>query len=136
MAASSVIPCLVYQDCSAAIEWLCSTFGFQKHVAYPSEDGGINHAELKHESGMIMLGSMKDSDYGRLIRQPTQIGGFVTQSVYVVTSRPDEIYARAKQAGARIVIELREESYGSRGFTCADLEGHVWSFGTYDPWTA
>jgi uncharacterized glyoxalase superfamily protein PhnB len=136
MRSSSVIPCLTYQNCPAAIEWLCSVFGFQKHVSYPSEDGGIAHAELKHEGGMVMLGSVKDNEYGRALRQPEQLGGFVTQSVYVVTSHPDEIYAKAKQAGARIVIGIRDEPYGSRGFTCADLEGHIWSFGTFDPWAA
>jgi uncharacterized glyoxalase superfamily protein PhnB len=136
MRPNSVIPCLTYQDCPAAIEWLCSVFGLEKHVAYAAEDGGIAHAELKHESGMIMLGSVKDTEYGRTIRLPAQVGGFVTQSVYVVTSHPDEIYGKVKQAGARIVIDIRDESYGSRGFTCTDLEGHIWSFGTYDPWAA
>ncbi len=132
--ASSLIPCLSYRDAPAAIEWLCATFGFEKHVTYPDDKGGIAHAELRHGSGMIMLGSVKDSEYGRVIRQPDQIDGFVTQSVYVITTQPDELYRRAKAAGVRMIIDLREESYGSRGFTCRDLEGHVWSFGTYDPW--
>lgn len=26
-----------------------------------------------------------------------------------------------------------DEAHGGRGFTCRDLEQHVWSFGTYDP---
>src|SRR5580704_12147338 len=26
------------------------------------------------------------------------------------------------------------EDYGGRGYTCRDLEGHIWSFGSYDPW--
>jgi hypothetical protein len=25
-------------------------------------------------------------------------------------------------------------SYGGRGYSCKDLEGHIWSFGTYNPW--
>jgi len=32
--------------------------------------------------------------------------------------------------GGRIV----DQEYGSRGFTCRDPEGYVWSVGTYDPW--
>ncbi|MFL6575304.1 MAG: VOC family protein [Povalibacter sp.] len=134
--ASHVIPCVSYRDASAAIDWLCTVFSFHKHVAYPSEDGGIAHAELKHGTGMIMVGSFKNTEYGQTLRSPNQVGGFVTQSVYVITSEPDELYAKAKRAGARIVVELRDESYGSRGFTCADLEGHIWSFGTYNPWAA
>ncbi len=34
-------------------------------------------------------------------------------------------------AGATIVRGLRDEDYGSRGFTCRDPEGVFWSFGTY-----
>jgi hypothetical protein len=26
------------------------------------------------------------------------------------------------------------EDYGGRGFSCRDLEGRLWNFGTYDPW--
>lgn len=133
---SSVIACLTYRDPRAAIEWLCSVFGFEQHVVYAGDDGGVQHAELIFGNGMIMLGGHRDTDYGRLVRLPQQMEGYVTQSVYVVTSTPDEIYARAKQRGARIVIEIKDEDYGSRGFTCADPEGHLWSLGTYDPWRA
>ncbi len=55
-----------------------------------------------------------------------------TGSVYVVTTEPDRLYERARAAGARIVQELRDEDYGSRGFTARDPEGVYWSFGTYD----
>jgi uncharacterized glyoxalase superfamily protein PhnB len=34
-------------------------------------------------------------------------------------------------AGATVVREMREEDYGSRGFSVADPEGNVWSIGTY-----
>jgi uncharacterized glyoxalase superfamily protein PhnB len=83
-----------------------------------------------------MLGSVLEveTEFGRLIKQPDEIGGFETQSVYVVVSDADEIYARAKAAGAEIVIEIKDEGYGGRDFSCRDLEGHLWTIGTYDPW--
>jgi uncharacterized glyoxalase superfamily protein PhnB len=28
------------------------------------------------------------------------------------------------------------DAYGGRDYTCRDLEGLVWTFGTYDPWAA
>lgn len=46
----------------------------------------------------------------------------------------DEIYARAKLYGAEIILEIRDHAYGGRGFTCRDSEGHIWNFGTYEPW--
>jgi uncharacterized glyoxalase superfamily protein PhnB len=48
----------------------------------------------------------------------------------------DEIYRRAKAAGAEIVIEIKDEDYGGRVFSCRDPEGHLWNIGSYDPWKA
>jgi uncharacterized glyoxalase superfamily protein PhnB len=131
---ASVMPCMSYRDAPAAIKWLCETFGLSERVVYRDDAGTIIHAELTFGNGMIMLGGIRDSEYGRLVRQPDQMNGHVTQSVYLITQSPDEIYRRARAADARILIDIKDEDYGSRGFTCADLEGHVWTFGTYDPW--
>ncbi len=130
----NVIPCLRYRDAPAAIEWLCNTFGFEKQLVVPNEDGTIAHAQLAFGNGMIMLGSVVDSEFGRLMRQPDEIGGAETQSAYIIVADADVIYARAKAAGATIVFAIKDEDYGGRGFSCRDLEGRLWSFGTYDPW--
>jgi uncharacterized glyoxalase superfamily protein PhnB len=131
-----VIPCLRYRDAPAAIEWLCSTFGFNKQAVYPNSDGTIAHAQLTFGNGMIMLGSAveKATEWGRLIKQPDQIGDAETQSAYLIVADADVLYARAKAAGAEIMIDIKDEDYGGRGFSCRDIEGHLWSFGTYDPW--
>ena len=131
---ATVIPCLRYRNAPAAIEWLCQAFGFEKHLVVPGKDGTIAHAQLSFGNGMIMLGSVKESEFDRLMRQPDEIRGAGTQSVYVVVNDADVVYGRAKSAGAKIAIEIKDEDYGGRGFGCYDLEGHLWSFGTYDPW--
>jgi uncharacterized glyoxalase superfamily protein PhnB len=131
---ATVIPCLMYRDAAAAIEWLCNTFGFEQHAVYPGENGTIMHAELSFGNGMIMCGTKKTSGYGQLIKQPDEIGGCETQTAYVIVRDADEVYARAKAAGAEMIIDIKTEDYGGRGFTCRDLEGHIWNFGTYDPW--
>lgn len=133
---ANIIPCLRYRDAPAAIEWLCATFGFEKQAVYPNPDGTIAHAQLTFGNGMIMLGSVlkNESEWGRMIKQPDEIGGAETQSPYVIVSDADVIYGRAKAAGAEIVIKIKDEDYGGRGFSCRDLEGHLWNFGTYDPW--
>ncbi len=131
---ANVIPCLRYRNAPAAIEWLCATFGFEKQAVYANPDGTIAHAQLTFGNGMIMLGSVLETEYGRLVRQPDEIGGAGTQSIYVIVSDADVIFRRAKAAGAEIAIDIKDEDYGGRGFSCRDLEGHLWSFGTYDPW--
>ncbi len=42
----------------------------------------------------------------------------------------------ARAAGAEIVMDIEDADYGGRGYSCRDLEGHVWSFGTHDPWAS
>ena len=42
--------------------------------------------------------------------------------------------ARARAHGAEIVIGIKDEDCGGRGFSCRNLEGHFWNVGTYDAW--
>ena len=122
-------------DAPAAIEWLCKAFGFEQHMIVPGDNGGIAHAQLVFGNGMIMLGSVIDNEFGKHMKQPDEIGGCQTHSAYLIVNDADAVYARAKAAGAQIVMEIKSEDYGGRGFSCKDLEGHLWNFGTYDPWS-
>ena len=135
MTAKQVIPALTYSNAKAAIQFLCSAFGFQEHLVVPGEGNVIHHAELKLGNIIIMVSSSsKDGAYSKLAKSPLELGGAVTQSPYIVVDDPDAFYANAKAHGVHIVIGIKDEDYGGRGFTCTDLEGHLWNFGSYDPW--
>lgn len=131
---STIIPGLRYRDAHAAIEWLCNAFGFRKNAVYDDESGGIAHAQLTFGNGMVMLGSFRDDAYGRNLAQPDQTGGRVTQSAYVIVDDCKAHYQHAKAAGAEIVDDYADKDYGGAGYSCRDPEGHLWSFGSYDPW--
>jgi uncharacterized glyoxalase superfamily protein PhnB len=131
---STVIPAMRYRDANAAIEWLCKAFGFEKHLVVPGENGTVAHAQLTFGNGMIMLGSAREDEFGRWVKPPRETGGIGTQSAYVIVEDADAHYARAKAAGAEIVMEVEDQDYGGRLYSCLDPEGHLWSFGTYDPW--
>ena len=130
----TVIPTMLYSDAPAAIEWLCNAFGFEKHAVYPGPNGTIAHAELTFGNGMIMLGSAKEEGYGKQVTTPARLGGATTQAAYLIVTDPEALHARVVAAGAEIVRGLNTTDYGSREFACRDLEGHLWNFGTYDPW--
>ena len=132
---STVIPGLRYRDAPAAIEWLCQAFGFEKQAVYPNADGTIAHAQLTFGNGMVMLGSVnKDAPHADLLRQPEEVGRVETQAPCLIVSDCDTVYAKAKAAGAEIVIEIADMGYGGRAFTCRDPEGHLWNVGSFDPW--
>ncbi len=128
-----IIPTMRYRDAMAAIDWLCTAFGFERRLVVPNESGGVTHAALTLDDMMIMVGSGQDSAYDKLVRLPADVGG-VTQSPYLVVGDPDRLYERAKGAGAEMVMEIEDWDHGGRGFTCRDPEGQVWNFGSYDPW--
>ena len=124
----TVWPCLTYRDARAAINFLRDAFGFEEIATYArqSDPSIIEHAEMRWPlGGGVMFGSHEkdDSPFGR--RSPGN------DSIYVVCDDPDALFERATAAGAEVVRGLKDEDYGSRGFTVRDPEGNLWSFGTY-----
>jgi uncharacterized glyoxalase superfamily protein PhnB len=131
---STVIPGLRYRDALAAIDWLCRAFGFEKHLVH-ADGATVHHAQLRFGNGMIMLSSVdRSSPWSARLAQPDEIGGRETQAAFVIVADADAHYARAKAAGAIMVDELEAKDYGGKGYGCLDPEGHIWWFGTYDPW--
>ena len=123
---TAVWPTLRYRDANAAIGFLVDAFGFEEVAVYRNDDGSVvEHAELRWPAGGgVMLGTARaDSSISDL---PPGVG-----AIYVVVTDPDALYARAVENGASITREMRDEDYGSRGFTARDPEGVIWSFGTY-----
>ncbi|MFD7625344.1 VOC family protein [Streptomyces sp. NPDC059851] len=124
----SVFPALVYRDAKAAIRQLTEAFGFTRVAVYEGEDGTVRHAELSYGSGAVMLGSKgTGSTFDEAMEQAGPTG------VYVVVDDVDAHHRRAVEHGAEIVMEPTDQDYGSRDYMARDLEGNVWSFGTYAP---
>jgi uncharacterized glyoxalase superfamily protein PhnB len=123
-----LFPALRYKDAPAAIDWLGRAFGFERHFVVEGEDSLIAHAQLVHEGAMIILGSEAAPGEDRL-EYPAGAA-----CVYLVVADPDAHHERAVAAGAEIVRPLNDTDYGSREYVARDPEGHLWSFGTYQPW--
>jgi uncharacterized glyoxalase superfamily protein PhnB len=122
-----VWPTLVYKDGPAALRFLTEALGFEKIAEYAGEtEGSIAHAELRWPAGggvMVSAGRDPDNEF-------TVVAEGVS-SVYLVSDDPDGLFERATGAGAEVVRPLRDEDYGSRGFTVRDPERNMWSVGTY-----
>ena len=132
---SHVIPTLRYKDAQKAIDFLVEAFGFKADNVYTSDDGRVEHAELSFRDGLVMIGTVADSEFGRLLTTASEAGK-PTQSVYVIVEDAAEHAATAAAAGAVILMPPTLQDYGATDYTCRDPEGNVWSFGDYDPWAA
>jgi uncharacterized glyoxalase superfamily protein PhnB len=127
----NIFPALRYRDADAAIAWLHEAFGFVEHAVHRGDDGTIHHAELQFGAGMIMIGQHRPDGWG-----PGDAADPLASPIglYVVIDDADAHHARAVAAGATIVRELTDQDYGSRDYSARDLDGNLWSFGTYDPY--
>jgi uncharacterized glyoxalase superfamily protein PhnB len=131
---SLIIPAIKYEQCRSAIDWLCTVFGFEAHFIVEGPGDTVAHAQLTLGEHMIMVGSTDTTDFGVLNVPPGHVGGKVTTSLYVCVEDPDRRFTHVVSAGAEIAVTLREEDHGGKSFSCRDLEGHLWTFGSYNPW--
>jgi uncharacterized glyoxalase superfamily protein PhnB len=127
----AVIPTLRCRDARATIDFLVEAFGATRHLVVAGDgDRAVVHAQIELAPGaQIMLGSS-----GGEVPELDRSAG--NASVYVIVD-DEELSARferARKAGARVLRELRREEYGGSGFSVADSEGNIWSFGSYDPY--
>ena len=126
----SICPTLLYADAKAAVGQLTEALGFTEVAVYEGEDGIVRHAELAQGNGVVMLGSKgSGSVFDGAMKGAGPTG------VYVVVDDVDAHHRRAVQHGVEILMPPTDQDYGSRDYLARDLEGNVWSFGTYAPGT-
>ncbi|WP_426506918.1 VOC family protein [Dactylosporangium sp. McL0621] len=116
--AAAVIPVLTYPDVRRAVAWLEAAFGFAERVRI----GADHRAQMRAGEGAIIV-----ADDGSERRAP-EPGAGVTHAVMVRVDDANEHCARARAAGARIVMEPTDFEYGERQYQAEDLAGHRWTF--------
>jgi len=133
---NKLIPLLRYHDARAAIDFLTEAFGFEARVVVPGDDARtIVHAQLIRGDDMLMLATIRShGEFDERMKLPRDAGGN-TQGLFIVVEDADAHCARAAKSGARILIAPADWENGGRGYSCEDPEGHLWSFGTFDPWS-
>jgi uncharacterized glyoxalase superfamily protein PhnB len=119
------ISSVVYKDNRAAMAWLERAFGFDAAQVLVDSHDNIVHAEMSHGGGVIMI----SGEFAEWARSPASSGGTNTQRIHVRIEKDIDAHCeRARQAGATIMAEPREQFYGERTYAAIDLEGHRWNF--------
>jgi len=118
-----ITPYLLYEDVDAMLDWLAGAFGFRERNRQRRPDGKTVHAEMTlDDDGLILLGWP-----GPTYKNPKHLGQ-ATQSLYVFVPNVDRHFERARQAGALVLEEPKDQPYGDRRYGARDPEGHVWYF--------
>lgn len=118
-----IVPEVLYRDGHKAVEWIERALGCRRTLSVPADDGSLKHAELRLGAGAIFVGSAPQS------------GPFqgLTHFANLQVADPDAHFARAKAAGADIVMEPQLAPFGARFYAARDREGFLWWVSTYEP---
>jgi uncharacterized glyoxalase superfamily protein PhnB len=115
--AATVIPVLIYPDVREAVAWLSAAFGFAERVRI----GEDHRSQLSVGDGAVIIGDVRHD------RRPPR-SGEVTHSVMVRVPDARAHCERAREQGARILMEPTDFEYGERQYSAEDLAGHQWTF--------
>ena len=116
----SLVPYLTFRDGGRSLEFLTTAFGFEIIAEQRSDDGSVMHAELRRDGALVMGG---DGD--------AQVGA--APGLYLVVDDVERTFEQAVQAGADVVYGPQTTEWGTQRARVRDLDGHEWSFGTYQP---
>jgi uncharacterized glyoxalase superfamily protein PhnB len=115
-----VSPYLLYEDASAAIDYLERTFGFELRLTQIGAAGRSHNELLLGEDGLVMLGQAGES-----FSSARTLDIFPPSMIHIYVDDVELLHARAKHAGAH-VSDLELSPAGDRRFTATDPEGQIW----------
>jgi uncharacterized glyoxalase superfamily protein PhnB len=114
---STVVPVLIYPDVREAVAWLTAAFGFAERV----QIGEDHRSQLSVGDGAVIIGDVRHD------RRPPRPGES-THSVMVRVDDANTHCERAREHGARILMEPTDFEYGERQYAAEDPSGHQWTF--------
>lgn len=127
---AGVIPHLVCERCSEAIEFYKQAFGAQEIYRVSSPDGRIMHAALTIEGSNVYLVDDFPEYCGGKSSSPLALKGTpVTLHRFVVDC--DAAIEHAASAGATVTMPAADMFWGDRYGQVTDPYGHVWSLATH-----
>lgn len=115
------------KGCNDAIAFYKKAFGAIEKLRLVMPDGKIGHAELEIEGSLLMMAD-ENPDWGT--KSPETLGGNpVTIGLYVADV--DQVFQKAIDAGATVIMPVKDEFYGDRTGQVIDPFGYKWMIATH-----
>jgi uncharacterized glyoxalase superfamily protein PhnB len=115
---SAVIPVLYYPDVREAVDWLTTALPFTERLR-----NSPTRCQLLHSNGAIVVAKPGVHANAALSTQQSPAAHSITLRVTAI----DELFGRAKAAGARVLAEPADQIYGERQCSFLDPWGHPWT---------
>jgi Uncharacterized protein conserved in bacteria len=115
---TAVIPVLYYPDVPEAVEWLTTALPFTERLR-----NSKNRRQLVHGNGAIVV----TKPGGNADDASSTHQGPGAHSVTLRVTGINELFLRAKAAGARVLAEPADHPYGERQCSFLDPWEHPWT---------
>jgi len=127
---NTVTPYLIIKGAAQAIEYYKKVFGATVTVRMDAPGGRVAHAEMKIGDSIVMLADENPQMVMPGHGSATAIGGSPV-SLYLYLPNVDEVVAKAKAEGAKILKPVQDQFYGDRSGFLQDPFGHFWGIATH-----
>jgi uncharacterized glyoxalase superfamily protein PhnB len=126
-----LIPHLVCENCSQAIEFYKKAFGAEEMHRVPAPDGKrIMHAAIRIGKSVLFLVDDFPEFCGGKSSSPKGLQG-TPVTIHHFVADCDAAIKRAQGAGATVSMPPRDMFWGDRYGIVVDPFGHKWSFATH-----
>lgn len=126
-AANALNAYITIKGCSEAIEFYKNAFDAKEILRLLMPNGLIGHAEIEIEGSLLMMAE-ENLDWGN--KSPLTIGGNpMTFGLYV--KDVDASFQKALDAGAEVIMPVKDEFYGDRVGQVMDPFGYKWMITTH-----
>jgi PhnB protein len=126
----NLIPHLVCERCSEAIEFYKKAFGAEEVHRMPTPDGRIMHAALVIGKSLLFLVDDFPEFCGGKSQSPAGLKG-TPVTIHHYVENCDAAIQRAEDAGATVTMPAQDMFWGDRYGIVTDPFGHKWSFATH-----
>ena len=127
----NLIPHLVCDNCSEAIEFYKKAFGAEEVQRMPAPDGRrIMHAAIRIGTSFVFLVDDFPEFCGGKASSPKALKG-TPVSIHHYVENCDAAMKRAQDAGATVTMPAQDMFWGDRYGVVTDPYGHNWSFATH-----
>lgn len=127
----NLIPHLVCDPCSEAIEFYKKAFGAEEIHRVPAPDGcRIMHAAIRIGNSFVFLVDDFPEFCGGKSSSPKALKGTPVMLHHYVANC-DAAIKRAQDAGATVTMPAADMFWGDRYGVVTDPFGHTWSFATH-----